>query len=109
MPPAVRRAALGGRRRGPTRHDTPPGTNRGPVGVNGRSAGPAERGAGFAAPTCRQPIAADPSTSGGVRWSSAGVTDVLISDQGAYEIRQASVTLGAGEITKFLRLEITTP
>ena len=42
-------------------------------------------------------------------WSSAGVTDVLISDQGAYEIRQASVTLGAGEITKFLRLEITTP
>ena len=42
-------------------------------------------------------------------WSSAGVTDVLVSDQGSYEIRRASVTLGAGETTKFLRLEITVP
>ena len=42
-------------------------------------------------------------------WSSAGVTDVLVSDQGSYEIRRATVTLGSGETSKFLRLEVTTP
>ncbi len=47
--------------------------------------------------------------SSATAWSAAGVTDVLVSDQGAYEIRKATVTMGAGEATKFLRLEITTP
>ncbi|MFZ4773904.1 MAG: S8 family serine peptidase [Terrimicrobiaceae bacterium] len=42
-------------------------------------------------------------------WSASGVTDVLVSDQGAYEIRKASVTVGAGEASKFLRLEVTSP
>lgn len=42
-------------------------------------------------------------------WSAAGVTDVLVSDQGVYEIRRASVAMGVGETLKFLRLELTTP
>ena len=42
-------------------------------------------------------------------WSSVGVTDTLVSDQGAYEIRRASVILGLGETRKFLRLDVTTP
>ena len=42
-------------------------------------------------------------------WSSAGVSDVLVSDEGAYEIRRASVTVGSGEASKFLHLEVTVP
>jgi hypothetical protein len=42
-------------------------------------------------------------------WSSAGVNDVLVSDEGAYEIRRASVTVGSGEVSKFLHLEVTAP
>ena len=47
--------------------------------------------------------------SSATAWSSAGVTDVLVSDEGTYEIRRASVTVGSGEDRKFLRLEVTTP
>jgi len=39
----------------------------------------------------------------------AGVTDVLVSDEEAYELRRASVTVGSGEDKKFLRLAVTTP
>ncbi len=42
-------------------------------------------------------------------WSSSGVSDVLVSDQGSYEIRRASTTLAPGETAKFLQLRVTTP
>jgi hypothetical protein len=42
-------------------------------------------------------------------WSTAGVTDTQVSDQGAYEIRRAAVTFTAGEPIKFLRLRVSQP
>jgi hypothetical protein len=42
-------------------------------------------------------------------WSTAGITDTLVSDQGAYEIRRAAVTFTAGEPLKFLRLRVSQP
>lgn len=42
-------------------------------------------------------------------WSTAGVTDTQVSDQGTYEIRRAAVTFTAGEPLKFLRLRVSQP
>lgn len=42
-------------------------------------------------------------------WSTAGVTDILVSDEGAYETRRASIPLGSGETRRFLRLRVTQP
>jgi len=42
-------------------------------------------------------------------WSSAGIVDVLVSDEGTYEIRRASVTIGINDVAKFLHLEVTQP
>lgn len=42
-------------------------------------------------------------------WSSAGIVDVLVSDEGAYEIRRASVTVGISDTVKFMHLEVTQP
>lgn len=44
-----------------------------------------------------------------INWSDVGVADVLVSDEGDHELRRASVTLGAGEPTKFIRLRVTLP
>ncbi len=47
--------------------------------------------------------------SGSVTWSVSGVTDELVSDQGTYEIRRASVSFTGPEIAKFLRLRVSQP
>jgi hypothetical protein len=39
-------------------------------------------------------------------WSTANVTDSLLSDQGAYETRRATVPILPGETKKFLRLRV---
>ncbi len=49
------------------------------------------------------------SLSGTPVWSTAGVTDSQVSDQGAYEIRRAAVAFTAGEPLKFLRLRVSQP
>ncbi len=47
--------------------------------------------------------------SGAAAWSTDGVTDVLVTDFGPYETRQATVPLNAGENRKFLRLRVSQP
>ena len=49
------------------------------------------------------------SLSGSVTWSVSGVTDELISDEGTYEIRRASVSFTGPETAKFLRLHVSQP
>jgi hypothetical protein len=47
--------------------------------------------------------------SGTPTWSSSGVTDTLVSDEGTYELRRASVSFTNPETAKFLRLRVTQP
>lgn len=47
--------------------------------------------------------------SGSVTWSVSGVTDELISDEGTYEIRRATVPFTGPETAKFLRLRVSQP
>ncbi|NDC74766.1 hypothetical protein EBZ70_05665 [bacterium] len=49
------------------------------------------------------------SLAGAPVWSAEGVTDTLVSDQGAYEIRRATVSFTTGEPLKFLRLRVSQP
>jgi Subtilase family/Lamin Tail Domain/Bacterial Ig domain/Putative Ig domain/IPT/TIG domain len=49
------------------------------------------------------------SLSGAVNWSTGGVTDTFLSDQGTYELRRASVSFTNPETAKFLRLHVTQP
>ena len=46
------------------------------------------------------------SLSANATWSTANVTDSLLSDQGAYETRRATVPILPGESKKFLRLRV---
>ena len=47
--------------------------------------------------------------SGTPLWSAAGVTDILVADEGTHELRRASVPFSGGEKAKFLRLRVTLP
>jgi hypothetical protein len=47
---------------------------------------------------------ADPAAV--VPWSSSGITDSLVSDQGIYEIRKASLNAGSSPGARFLHLEV---
>ncbi|MEY4487767.1 MAG: hypothetical protein RIQ79_275, partial [Verrucomicrobiota bacterium] len=49
------------------------------------------------------------SLTGTPSWSTTGVTDTLVSDQGTYEIRRSSVSITSGESAKFLHLRISLP
>ena len=42
-------------------------------------------------------------------WSTANVTDSLVTENGTHEIRRATVPIQQGESKKFLRLRVTTP
>ncbi len=57
-------------------------------------------------------ITATPESStslSGSSWSGTGVTDTLVSDEGAYEVRRATIPMGSGETKRFLRLRLTQP
>ena len=49
------------------------------------------------------------SLTGTPSWSTSGVTDTLVSDQGTYEIRRSTVTITNGEPAKFLHLRVSLP
>ncbi|MBC8010405.1 MAG: lamin tail domain-containing protein, partial [Burkholderiales bacterium] len=49
------------------------------------------------------------SLAGPPAWSTTGVTDVLVSDEGTHELRRATVPFASGEPAKFLRLRVTLP
>lgn len=49
----------------------------------------------------------DPANPAG--WTAEGVSDTLVSDEGAYQWRRAAVPILPGESRKFLRLQITQP
>lgn len=48
------------------------------------------------------------TTLSGGSWSTAGITDTSIQDNGLYETRRATIPLGT-DSKKFLRLRVTTP
>jgi hypothetical protein len=49
------------------------------------------------------------SLAGAATWSTSGVTDTLVSDQGTYEIRRSRVSFTSPETAKFLRLRVSQP
>ncbi len=49
------------------------------------------------------------SLTGAATWSTSGVTDTLVSDQGTYEIRRSRVAFTSPETAKFLRLRVSQP
>lgn len=49
------------------------------------------------------------SLTGAATWSTSGVTDALVSDQGTYEIRRSRVAFTSPETAKFLRLRVSQP
>jgi hypothetical protein len=50
-----------------------------------------------------------PNLTNAVGWSTNGVTDVLLSDHGTYEMRRATVPVPSEDGQRFLRLEIEAP
>jgi len=50
-----------------------------------------------------------PNLTNSVGWSTNGVTDVLLSDHGTYEMRRATVPVPPEDGQRFLRLEIEAP
>ncbi|MFZ4484767.1 MAG: putative Ig domain-containing protein [Chthoniobacterales bacterium] len=50
-----------------------------------------------------------PNLTNAVGWSTNGVTDVLLSDHGTYQMRRATVPVPSEDGQRFLRLEIEAP